>query len=89
VPIYEFECGRCGARFEELVDAGTEAAACRACGEAGARRIYSPPAPEPRLVKSGGAAQQQEARNAQLRARTKERFKAARERARTRGGGRS
>jgi putative FmdB family regulatory protein len=89
VPIYEFECGRCGTRFEELVDAGTEAAACRACGEAGASRIYSPPAPEPRLVKPGGAGRRQEALNAQLRVRTKERFKAARERARTRGGSRS
>ena len=86
VPLYEFECGRCGARFEELVDAGTEAAACRSCRAEGARRIYSPPAPEPRLVKSGGAARRQEARNAQLRARTKESFKAARQRARGRGG---
>lgn len=85
MPIYEFECGSCGARFEELVGAGTEASTCRACGDEGARRVYSPPAPEQRLVKSGGAARKQEARNAQLRARTKQRFKAARQQAR--GGG--
>jgi predicted nucleic acid-binding Zn ribbon protein len=29
VPIYEFECERCAARFEELVDAGTESVPCR------------------------------------------------------------
>jgi putative FmdB family regulatory protein len=40
VPIYEFECGACGERFEELVPAG-EDAPCPACGGAG-RRVYSP-----------------------------------------------
>jgi len=84
VPLYEFECGRCGARFEMLAGAGTETAACRTCGEDGARRVYSAPAPEPRIVKSGGAARKQEARNAELRARTKRDFKAARQRARER-----
>lgn len=41
VPIYEFECGSCGARFERLVEAGTAAAECSECGEEGAERCYS------------------------------------------------
>lgn len=87
MPLYEFECGRCGARFEELVGAGTEAVACRACGAAETRRLYSPPGAPPKLVKTGGALRRQEQRNAELRAQTKREFRAARERARDRGAG--
>ena len=87
MPIYEFECGRSGARFEELVGAGMESTCRRACGADRTRRIYSPPAPEPRLVKSGAAARKQEARNAELRARTKQRFVNACQLARRRAGG--
>jgi putative FmdB family regulatory protein len=87
VPLYEFECGRCGARFEELVAAGTDAVDCRACGVAETRRLYSPPGAPPRLAKTGGALRKQEQRNAALHARTKREFKAARARARDRGAG--
>jgi putative FmdB family regulatory protein len=45
MPIYEFECGECGERFEELVAAGTESAACPACGATGAPRRLSSFAP--------------------------------------------
>lgn len=51
MPIYEFECERCGERFEELVAAPAPAPACPACGAAGARRLYSsvsPPSRQPR-----------------------------------------
>lgn len=41
MPIYEFECGRCGERFEELVPAGTGSHACPACGAAGAEQRLS------------------------------------------------
>lgn len=50
MPIYEFECGECGARFEELVAAG-KVVACPGCGAANARRLYSavsPPGRQPR-----------------------------------------
>jgi putative FmdB family regulatory protein len=40
MPIYEFECEGCGARFEELVAAGA-AVACPSCGAEPARRLYS------------------------------------------------
>ena len=41
MPIYEFECGTCGERFDELTAAGTETAACPACGTEGAERRLS------------------------------------------------
>ena len=57
MPIYEFECEGCGARFEELVGAEV-AAACPACGSERTRRLYSavsPPGRQPRgaAVRSG------------------------------------
>jgi putative FmdB family regulatory protein len=41
VPIYEFECGDCGERFEELVAAGTERTTCPSCGAEDADRRFS------------------------------------------------
>ncbi len=41
MPIYEFECGGCGKRFEELVPAGTERTACPSCGAEDAERRLS------------------------------------------------
>jgi putative FmdB family regulatory protein len=41
VPIYEFECGDCGERFEELVAAGTERTRCPTCDAEGAERRLS------------------------------------------------
>jgi putative FmdB family regulatory protein len=40
VPIYEFECRSCGARFEELVRAG-ETAPCPQCKSSDVQRRYS------------------------------------------------
>lgn len=56
MPIYEFECEECGARFEELVQAGAEGAeaACRECGSERTRRLLStvaPPGRQPRGAK--------------------------------------
>lgn len=51
VPIYEFECEECGARFEELVAAAAPPPACPECGEARTRRLLSsvsPPGRQPR-----------------------------------------
>ena len=39
--MYEFECGECGERFEELLPVGTESATCPACGAEGAERKLS------------------------------------------------
>jgi len=40
VPIYEFECSKCGSRFEELVRAG-ETAPCPQCKSSEVERRYS------------------------------------------------
>jgi putative FmdB family regulatory protein len=54
MPIYEFECEKCGVRFEELVAAGAEDVACPACGAREAGRLLSsvsPPGRQPRGAK--------------------------------------
>jgi putative FmdB family regulatory protein len=82
VPIYEFRCGSCGERFESLVGVGTETEECRLCGAPGAERVLSAQAAPFGLVKTPGAARQQEARNAELRTKTKADFKKRRQAAR-------
>jgi putative FmdB family regulatory protein len=87
VPIYEFVCERCDGRFEDLVEAGTEAAACPSCGAERTRRVYSAHGSPFKLVKTPGQTRRQERRNAQLREGAKRRFKEARaSRNRTPGG---
>jgi len=58
MPIYEFECEECGARFEELVASADAGVACEACGSPRTRRLISnvsPPGRQPRgaAVRSG------------------------------------
>jgi putative FmdB family regulatory protein len=51
MPIYEFECEECGARFEELLAAEAEPAPCPRCGARWTRRLISsvsPPGRQPR-----------------------------------------
>ncbi len=87
MPIYEFVCERCDGRFEDLVEAGTEAATCPRCGAARTRRVYSAHGAPFKLVKTPGETRKQERRNAQLREGAKRRFKEARaSRSRTPGG---
>jgi putative FmdB family regulatory protein len=45
VPIYEFECERCGKRFEELAPSGAPSVACPSCGAGRTRRLLSNVAP--------------------------------------------
>jgi len=40
VPIYEFQCAKCGARFEEIVPVGTTAP-CPQCKSSEVQRRYS------------------------------------------------
>ena len=40
MPIYEFECQKCGARFEEIVQAG-QTAPCPQCKSSEVKRRYS------------------------------------------------
>jgi putative FmdB family regulatory protein len=52
MPIYEYECGECGQRFEELVaTSDAEAPPCPRCGTTRPRRLISrvsPPGRQPR-----------------------------------------
>ena len=75
MPIYEFECKECGARFERLLDAGAEAPACPECGADRVRRVLSAQAPTPHLVKTPAESRKQERRNAQLMKDAKASFK--------------
>jgi putative FmdB family regulatory protein len=58
MPIYEFECEECGARFEELMPVGMSQVTCPDCASTRTSRIYSvlsPPGRQPRgaAVRSG------------------------------------
>jgi putative FmdB family regulatory protein len=41
MPIYEFECGDCGLRFDRLQGLSDPKPACPSCGGDGARRLIS------------------------------------------------
>jgi putative FmdB family regulatory protein len=49
MPIYEFECGQCGSRFEELVKSGSSTPACPSCKSSRTRRRLSPVSPPGRV----------------------------------------
>lgn len=86
MPIYEYECGACGHRFERLVTAGTERTGCPECGAEGAKRIWvSAPAPSPKLVVSGRQDRLMQAKRGVDRAPAKERWKARRRKQREKG----
>jgi len=73
VPIYEFECEACGARFEELVASADARVACPECGSPRARRLISnvsPPGRQPR----GAAVRSDESRRREREAARTERL---------------
>jgi putative FmdB family regulatory protein len=45
MPLYEFECEDCSARFEELVASSAQAVACPRCHSSRARRLLSSVSP--------------------------------------------
>jgi putative FmdB family regulatory protein len=73
MPIYEFECGGCGARFEELVAAGVEGLACPECGSEQTRRLISPVSPPGRQPR-GGRVRSDESRRREREAARKDRI---------------
>jgi len=72
MPIYEFECKKCGNRFEELLSATAESPACPECG-ALARRRLSPVSPSSRQPR-GAAVRSGEARRREGEAARQERL---------------
>jgi putative FmdB family regulatory protein len=87
MPIYEFSCEACEARFETLVPAGTDSVPCPECGAEKTVRVLSAPGAPLRLVQPAGARREQERRSAKLHGETKARFKERRRRAREQRGG--
>jgi len=80
VPIYEFQCAKCGARFEELVPAG-QTAPCPQCKSFEVERRYSQIG-EPRVPVglTGKAAAESNARRTEREARRQEGFREDRKR---------
>ena len=74
MPIYEFECGSCGTRFEELVPAG-RSAPCPQCRSTDVKRRYSQIG-EPRVPVglTGKKAAESDARRKEREARRQEGF---------------
>jgi putative FmdB family regulatory protein len=54
MPIYEFECELCGARFEELLPPGAAGPACPQCGSTDTRRLLSSVSPAGRQPRGAG-----------------------------------
>jgi putative FmdB family regulatory protein len=78
MPIYDFECEECGARFEELVAAGATSA-CPECGSEPTRRLFSevsPPGRQPR----GAAVRSDESRRREREAARQDRLSESRKR---------
>jgi putative FmdB family regulatory protein len=78
MPIYEFECEECGARFEELAAAGATVA-CPQCGSERTRRLLSqvsPPGRQPR----GAAVRSDESRRRERESARQERLSESRKR---------
>jgi putative FmdB family regulatory protein len=85
VPLYEFVCDACGARYEELTTPGGTAP-CPACGNEHVRRLFSPIAEGgPGVGLTGAAARDSDSRRAEREAGKKERFVAERKRKRGQG----
>jgi putative FmdB family regulatory protein len=79
MPIYEFECEECGARFEELVTAEAAPPTCPECGAARTRRLLSnvsPPGRQPR----GAAVRSDESRRREREAARQDRIAESRKR---------
>jgi putative FmdB family regulatory protein len=79
MPIYEFECEECGARFEDLVAADAAPAACAACGSLRTRRLLSsvsPPGRQPR----GAAVRSDESRRSERESARQDRMTESRKR---------
>jgi putative FmdB family regulatory protein len=77
MPIYEFECGSCGCRFEELTSSGDVLPACPDCGSTHVRRLMSPVSP-PGRVPSGAKVRDSESRRREREAARGERISEAR-----------
>jgi putative FmdB family regulatory protein len=73
MPLLDFECGKCSAVFEELVQRD-QRPTCPECGAGEVRRLYSPISP-PRAVRlSRGQRKDSDLRRSEREVARKERF---------------
>lgn len=79
MPIYEFECERCGACFEELVAASAGVVACPECGSGRTRRLMSAVSPSGRQPR-GARVRSDESRRGEREAARQDRLSESRKR---------
>lgn len=79
MPLLDFECEKCSARFEELV-LGDRKPVCPQCGVAEVRRLYSPIGRAPKVSMSRAAMRESDSRRSEREAQRKERFSERRKR---------
>jgi len=73
MPVYEFECEECAARFEDLVTSETTSLACPECGSARTRRLLSRVSPAGRQPR-GAKVRSDESRRGEREAARSERL---------------
>ncbi len=73
MPLLDFECEQCSARFEELV-LGDRAVVCPECGAEEVRRLYSPIGAAPKVSMSRAAMRDSDSRRSEREAARKEKF---------------
>lgn len=56
MPIFEYECSRCGRLFEELVMSSSQEVSCPACGSTEIEKLISAPARKGGCCGSSGGA---------------------------------
>ncbi len=73
MPLLDFECGECSARFEELVS-GERVVVCPECGAGEVRRLYSPIGKVGTVRMGRGARKDSDLRRSEREAARKESF---------------
>jgi putative FmdB family regulatory protein len=73
MPLLDFECESCSARFEELV-LGERVPVCPECGAGEVRRLYSPIGRAPKVAMSRAAMRESDSRRSEREAARKESF---------------
>jgi putative FmdB family regulatory protein len=73
MPLLDFECEKCSARFEQLV-LGDRKPACPECGAEEVRRLYSPIGRAPKVGISRAAMRDSDSRRTEREAARKEKF---------------
>jgi putative FmdB family regulatory protein len=72
MPLFDLQCERCSAEFEELV-LGDRPPVCPECGSAQVRRLFSPISPPRRIGLSPAAKRESDSRRSEREAARKER----------------